>query len=282
MKTTLKITFLVLALGALGLFALPAMAAAPNNDTFPNATLVTVGFSETLDTTEATTDADDAQINATCGAPATDASLWYALDGTDTEVFVDAVFAFNYEGNPDYVPAGLLVATGTQGNLTLVTCGILNAIFYAEAGTTYYILAFDDRANAAVGPIGDLTISFRSEIPPPPTLEFSVDPYGTFNPKTRTVTISGQYTCTEGIAVNVYTEMSQRSGRNYVWGSGWLSDVDNCDGEAHPWSVKIFPQNGGVFRGGKALTVTFAITYHAWDNNYLFMEQEVKLRNRRR
>ena len=50
---------------------------------------MTIGFSEVLDTTEATTDADDAQFNASCGAPATDASVWYTLVGTDEVVIVD-------------------------------------------------------------------------------------------------------------------------------------------------------------------------------------------------
>jgi hypothetical protein len=52
-----------------------ALAAPPSNDTFASATLVDFGFSEVLDTTEATTDGDDAQLNASCGAPATDASV---------------------------------------------------------------------------------------------------------------------------------------------------------------------------------------------------------------
>jgi hypothetical protein len=65
------------------------LAAAPSNDVFGGATAATIGFSETLDTTEATTDSDDAQLNASCGAPATDASVWYSFDGTDTGVIVD-------------------------------------------------------------------------------------------------------------------------------------------------------------------------------------------------
>src|SRR5829696_2832942 len=74
---------LALAFGALGMSTSTALAAPPANDTFPNATTATIGFSESLDTTEATTDADDAQLNESCGAPATDASVWYALEGTD-------------------------------------------------------------------------------------------------------------------------------------------------------------------------------------------------------
>lgn len=55
-----------------------ATAAAPGNDTIGGATTVAPGFTEELDTSEATTDAEDAAINSNCGAPATDASVWYA------------------------------------------------------------------------------------------------------------------------------------------------------------------------------------------------------------
>ena len=73
---------LALLLVALVAFTATALAAAPSNDTFPNAKLVTLGFSETLDTTEATTDSDDAQLLETCPAPVTDASVWYAIGGS--------------------------------------------------------------------------------------------------------------------------------------------------------------------------------------------------------
>jgi hypothetical protein len=46
----------------LTLHAETASAAPPSNDTFAGATPVTLGFSEELDTSEATTDADDVQL----------------------------------------------------------------------------------------------------------------------------------------------------------------------------------------------------------------------------
>src|SRR5687767_8889813 len=126
---------LVLALAITFTGAGHALAAPPANDTFTGATLVSVGFSEVLDTTEATTDSDDAQLNTICGAPATDASVWYALEGTDIGVIVDV-------SQSDY-SAGVAVGVGTQGNLQLVTCGPGAVVFFAAAGETYYVLAFD-------------------------------------------------------------------------------------------------------------------------------------------
>ena len=55
-------------------FAVPVLAAAPSNDTFGGATVIgSLPFTDTLDTTEATTDATDQEANADCGAPAMDA-----------------------------------------------------------------------------------------------------------------------------------------------------------------------------------------------------------------
>jgi hypothetical protein len=49
MKTMLKLfAVLALALSALGVSALAALAAPPNNDTFAGATPVAIGFSEAL------------------------------------------------------------------------------------------------------------------------------------------------------------------------------------------------------------------------------------------
>jgi hypothetical protein len=108
-----------------------AFAATPSNDLFPGATPASLGFSESIDTTEATTDADDAQLNAGCGAPATDASVWYSFVGGGTNVLVD-VSASAYS-------AGVLVGTGTQGDLSIVACGPSASVFFANSGTTYYV-----------------------------------------------------------------------------------------------------------------------------------------------
>jgi hypothetical protein len=72
-RTKFRYVLLALALSSLGVSAPAALAAPPSNDTFAGAR---PDVSELLDTTEATTDSDDAQLNATCGAPATDASVW--------------------------------------------------------------------------------------------------------------------------------------------------------------------------------------------------------------
>jgi hypothetical protein len=270
MKSTIKIfTVLVLTLSALGVSAPAALAAPPSNDTFPNATQVTIGFSELLDTTEATTDADDAQLNVICGAPATDASVWYAIDGTDTGIVVDV-------SQSDY-SAGVLVGVGSQGSLDIVACGPGTVGFFAAVGTTYYVLAIDDQLDGG-GNGGNLSISFN-EAPPPPTLDFTVNRYGSFNSRTGTATISGTYTCTNGDFIEVFVDARQRVGRLFIFGSGGFFDFGTCDGTPHTWSAEIFPQNG-IFKGGKTLTLNFSQACGAFECALGFAEQTVQLRGR--
>ncbi len=275
MKAKLRFTrfafALVLALSALGISTPAALAAPPSNDTFPGATPATLGFSETLDTTEATTDGDDAQLNTNCGAPATDASVWYAFAGSDTTVVVD-VSQSNYS-------AGVLVGVGSQGNLQLVTCGPGAVAFFATAGTTYYVLAIDDQFDGG-GNGGILSISFN-EVPPPPTLDITVNRFGQVNTRTGVATISGTYTCVNGDFIEVFVDARQNVGRFTIFGSGGFFDFGTCDGTPHDWAADILPQNG-KFAGGKAMTLTFAFSCGPFQCSDGFVEQTIQLRGGRK
>jgi Family of unknown function (DUF6299) len=269
MRTMIKLLSVVaLAVSALGVSTPAALAAPPTNDTFPNAAPVAAGFSEVLDTTEATTDSDDAQLNESCGAPATDASVWYVLQGTDQGVVID-VSQSNYS-------AGVLVGTGTQGNLQTVACGPGTVGFFAAAGTTYYVLAIDDQADEG-GNGGLLNISFN-EAPPPPTVDLTVNRFGTVKARTGVATISGTYTCTNADFIQTSVDARQNVGRFFtILGGGSFFDSGTCDGELHRWSADVFPQSG-KFGGGKAMTVTFAFSCGPFQCADGFVEQTVQLR----
>jgi Family of unknown function (DUF6299) len=270
-KSKIKLlAVLALALSVLAVSAPAALAASPTNDTFAGAAPVAIGFSEVLDTTSATTDGDDAQLNASCGAPATDASVWYALDGTDTGVVVDASQS-NYS-------AGVLVGVGSQGNLQTVACGPGAVTFFAAAGTTYYVLAIDDQ-NDGGGNGGLLSISFNA-VPPPPTVDITVNRFGTVNARSGVATISGTYTCTNGDFIAASVDARQNVGRFTILGSGSFFDFGTCDGASHTWAADVFPQNG-KFAGGKTLTVTFAISCGPFECGVGFVEQKVQLRGGR-
>lgn len=268
MRTIFKLSVaLSLVVSALGFSVPAAFAAAPANDVFTGATVASIGFSESLNTTEATTDADDAQLNSTCGAPATDASVWYAMDGTDQNVVVDV-------SGSDY-SAGVLVGVGTEGNLSIIACGPGAVGFFAVAGTTYYILAIDDQTNGDGLNGGTLNISFN-EISSP-SLNITVNPYGKVNTRTGVATISGKYSCTASDFIDVLVDVRQPVGRFVILGSGEFFDFSTCDGTTRTWSAQIYPTNG-KFAGGKTATVTIAYACGPFDCAYGYVEQKVTLR----
>ena len=226
-------------------FAAPVLAAPPSNDAYAGREPIAVGDSFTLDTTEATTDDDDAEANVDCGAPATDASVWYELTGSDVAVLVD-VSASDYT-------AGVIVVTGSPGTFSLVTCGPGAVDFFAASGETYAILAFDDQEDGE-GNGGTLSISV-SEVPPPPEVDITIDPAGSFDAKSGAATVSGTIMCDEGAFAFIELSMRQRVGRFFVSGFGFTEVA--CDGSEQAWSLQVFPDSG-LFKGGKAEVFAFA------------------------
>jgi hypothetical protein len=250
-------------------FAAPAAAAAPSNDTY--AARVVIGslpFSDTRDTTDATTDADDAEANTNCGAPATDASVWYELAGTDSTILVDASAS-------DY-SAGVIVVSGSPGSFVIESCGPGAVGFFAASGQTYAILAFDDQGDGS-GNGGTLNISI-DVAPPPPVVDVTVNPTGKFNKVTGSATIGGTVTCT-GAADFTYIEvqLTQTVGRFKVSGYGFVENAFVCDGTSQPWSVEVFG-SGGLFKGGRAASVTIAVAYSAFSSGYDIEERSIMLR----
>lgn len=250
------------------LTASPALAATPSNDTFAGTAVIgSIPFSTSLDTTEATTDADDASANSTCGAPATDASVWYSLTpATDTGLIVD-VSASTFS-------PGVIVVTGTPGSFTLVTCGPGAVGFGAVAGSTYHLLLFDFQGDGG-GNGGILNLSV-SEIPPPPVIDVTVNPTAQFSQEGSAI-LSGTVQCTGGPAefAVVQGELSQKVGR-VATVRGFFGTPVTCDGEVRPWQAEVFPQSG-QFRGGKGASVTFAFACGIVQCSFDFEERTVQL-----
>jgi hypothetical protein len=261
----------VLLLGAALVLVEPAsaFAAVPTNDTYPGAIPIgALPFTTTLDTTEATTDADDANANDTCGAPATDASVWYALSsGVDGAALVD-VSASSYS-------AGVLVVTGAPGAFQIVACGPRRIAFPVSAGTTYHLLIIDDQADGG-GNGGALVLTVDSA-PPPPVIAATVDPTGAFDPHAGTATVHGTIMCS-GVVDFAFVDVQVRQpvGRGEVTGVGSL-DV-RCNGSVNPWSVEVVPDGAGTkFSGGKAASLTFAVACGPLQCSVDFQEYDVRL-----
>jgi hypothetical protein len=222
---------------------------APDNDDYDGRTVIgSIPFSDSVDTRHADTDADDEEINAQCGAPATDASVWYEYTATsDGSILID-VSGSSYS-------AGVAVATGSPGSFSVITCGPGFVAFGTLAGETYTILVFDDQLDGG-GNGGTLQIVVDVG-PPPPEVDVTVDPTGSFNSQTGSATVSGTVTCTGQVDFSFLdVEVRQRVGRFVISGFGSTDFI--CDGTTQSWSVEVFPSNG-VFKGGQAVTVTFAV-----------------------
>jgi hypothetical protein len=227
-------------------------------------------FTDSVDTTEATTDIDDDDANAACGAPATDASVWYEFTApADTNVLVD-VSASDYS-------AGIIVVSGSPGSFVFQACGPGVVGFFAADGETYAILAFDDQLDGA-GTGGALEISI-DVAPPPPTVEITVNPTGTFDRVTGSATVSGTLTCTGDAEFSeVDVQLTQSVGRFSVTGFGSaFAAPPVCDGTAQPWSVEVFGQNG-KFKGGRAVSVAFGFACNQFECGFAEVDSIVKLR----
>lgn len=259
-----------LTLGLIAVSAPAAHAAPPGNDTYDGRAVIgSVPFSTTVDTSEATTDAEDAALNTNCGAPATDASVWFEHTATADGALVADVSASDYT-------AGVLVATGGPGNWEIVACGPDAVAWHTVAGQTYTLLAIDDQYDGA-GNGGTLRMTV-DEAPPPPVIEATADPTGTFNRKDGTATITGTVTCTGPAEfAGLFVDVEQRVGRGSVIGGGETDVL--CDGQPHKFAVVAQPFNGS-FAGGKTATITFAFACGAFECATDFKEYTVVLKGR--
>lgn len=220
-------------------FALPVAAAdPPANDTFAGATVIaSVPFSDSLDTTAASTDADDAEATVDCGAPATEASVWYTITAPPE----GAAYLVDVSGS-DY-SAGVIVATGAPGSFELVTCGPGSVGFFADPDQTYAILAFSDTPGVNGG---QLAISVDI-LPPPPEIGLTLDPIGSVH-RDGHVTLTGTLTCSSPTAVDLFASLRQRAGRLYITGDGGAFVM--CEDELE-WELTTQFESG-IFTGGKA------------------------------
>lgn len=233
---------LAAALTSVALGGTPALADAPTNDIFTGAeTIGTVPASISQDTSQATTDTDDAALNAFCGAPATDASVWYAFTPTKGDTFLADVRESSYS-------AAIFVATGSPGDFQLVTCGPGYAVWDATADQTYYLLIVDDQTDGG-GNGGQMALGL-DVAPPPPVLEVTVNDTARFDAKTGSVFLSGTITCdSDTVEAFLQARVTQRAGRMLI--RGYAGTEVTCDGTTRPFELAMEGENG-LFKGGNA------------------------------
>lgn len=251
---TLRIAPPAIALLSALAVAAPALAAVPANDTYAGRTpLAAAPVTVTADTSGATTDADDDALNSECGAPAMDASVWYSYTATADGALIADVSESAYS-------AGVFVATGAPGSFEVLGCAPGATAWEATAGETYSIVVIDDQSDET-GNGGAMSLTV-DEAPPVPEVDLTVASKATFT-KAGNLLLSGTVTCTAGAVTDLDASVTQTVGRLKIEGYGYTS-IDCGDGSTQPWTMEIVGANG-VFKGGKAASVTFAYACGAFD-----------------
>lgn len=228
--------------------ALAAVAAPPNNDTVSGArTLAALPRTIMQNTGSATTDSVDSDLNALCGAPATNGSVWFTyVDTTGKGLLVDTSAS-------DYTTGVMIVAGDPTSGGQLVACGPQTAAATGAAGTTYYVMAFSDTAGVTGG---QLKAAF-SEAPPAPTatLRVSADAVATRNGSLK---VHGTYSCTNADSFNsaIQGQVTQRAGRLKINGYFFVDGL-TCDGKVRAWKATATSDNG-YFAAGRATSSSLA------------------------
>lgn len=253
----------------------PALAAPPVNDDYAGRVTLSgdLPLDYTQDTREATLGVEDAAFVAGCeGAPPSDASVWFEYTAVQTGGLALDMTASDYA-------AGAVVATGSPvDGWQVAGCGPAITGWYAEEGVTYALLVFDDFDTPGNG--GTLVMTL-DVIPPPPTMDVTVNKTAEFNSKTGEATVSGIVTCTPAPGQEEMSfgfldiQLTQRVGRILI--RGWGGTDVTCDGIQRPWQAVIVGDNG-LFKGGKAANVTTTYACGAYDCALDFIETTVQLK----
>jgi Family of unknown function (DUF6299) len=259
---------------AVAAMLVPALAvsasAAVVNDTAATATVITsLPSTITQDTTGATTDAVDSALNANCGAPFTNASVWFRYTSPADGGLIADMSGSSYTG-------GFIITEGDPALGKLVACGPTTVGIPTSAGQAYYIVAFSDTAVNG----GNLVVTFGAA-PPPPQIAVTTDKSGVAY-KDGSAQLSGSYSCTNtaGGFAEIDGSMTQRVGRVKINGSFFVSPLV-CDGVVHRW-VAVVTSDNGLFRGGKSATVAFAFACGIFECANGYTEQTVQLNSGRR
>lgn len=209
-----------------------ARAAAPPNDSIEDATpITTLPFSDTEDTTDATTGPEDDGCEGS-------ATVWYRFTPTaDQGLLLDTTGS----GYQTFVSVYVVTDQG-RGNLV---CGALEkTILPVRAGTTYFI-----SVSAPFGEPGG-RLEFQARTSP---FTLAISPKGSFDARTGAATVTATLTCAEPANL-LFRDIAvtQRAGRAIFQGFDGVSLNAVCDPD-HPFvTTATLSSSSGLFRGGRA------------------------------
>jgi hypothetical protein len=233
MRTFRLLVPAALAVGLLPFVAAPATAAAPANDEPAGAVQLHLGARVEQDTTAATTNEQDAALNASCGAPATNASVWYTYSpSVDRSVVLDMTES-DYSG-------GFLVFRGTPTADSLVTCGPGIVGLRARAGETYYIMVISDTETNG----GNLVLTLKRAVVPRVRMSLAGRAVVFHGGAAR---IHGSYRCSRSDSAYLSARLFQRAGRLKI--EARTDQEVQCDGSRHRWSARLVSPVGTYAAG---------------------------------
>jgi Family of unknown function (DUF6299) len=235
----------VFAVGLVPLAAESANAAPPGNDEAQGAVVVNVGDQIEQDTSEATTNAGDAALNANCGAPATLASVWFQYAPVaNSNVALDTTAS-------DF-SAGLMIFQGTPTADSLIACGPGTLGLQAEAGQTYFVMAFSDTPGVNGG---NLVLSVKNA--PLPRAHVSVAKQGVAF-RGGAAKLHGTYSCRHDESFSFgNAHLLQRAGRLKIQANAGVNL--QCDGRRHRWSARLVSPVGTYARGNALARIAITV-----------------------
>ena len=211
----------------------------PANDKVGNATKIgSLPYSDTLDTTGATTGSSDQQVaSGACLAPSTGNSVWYKFTAgaSDGSVYFDTSFSSYF--------TSVIVATGKPGALTATTCGLFTVVVPTTPGTTYYVMVFDFLGG------GGGNLQLNAGLAP----NLNVTAYRDAVVSAGGAHIKGTYSCARASGeADISGTLVEVQGNQVATGSFFDPRLDaKCDGADHPWRSPV-PADSVPFGPGRA------------------------------
>lgn len=246
----------------------PALAQAPGNDDFDSATTITaLPYTDALNTSEATTAADDPDCLGNGH------TVWYAFTAPG-EMGIDAnTFGSDYDTT-------LSVYTGVRGSLTQIACnddsgdGVQSRVrFNTVGGETYFFMV----GSFLQSPGGSLSFSTEEIplLPPPIEVGIIIDPTGTVVIKTGEVTVHGSVTCSRDVVLDMFGDVRQTLGRFFI--RGFFEIGVECAGGSATWSATLTGETG-KFGPGRARVVIDVFGFDEERGEEVFAHAEARVR----
>lgn len=214
-------------------------ATPPGNDKPAGAVALNLGDTYPEDTSAATTGSFDATLNEVCGAPYTNASVWFTYTPKSDGAFLLDMSASDYEG-------GIMVFARKPSQGTFRGCGPEELAINGKAGRKYAIMVFSDSTTKG----GNLSLSLEKG-PPPPTFSATMNSTGRAYQDGR-ASITGSFTCTNSSFTYANGTLLQIWKRVKILGYyGKDFDSSLCDSTSHSWR-KVVTSDNGLYAAGDA------------------------------